>query len=148
MKVLGLDPGVTTGWALVEVIDNKIDFKSWGETKDMEMIEIADIVEESDYVVYEEWVTDPRHARRGAFNQNKMPAARVIGSIRTLYRLTKKPSDRIVKQYNHQKPVAYGLAGMKYQKGKQRMHKQDALAHAVFFSVRTLKALPVSNRAS
>lgn len=141
MKILAIDPGKTTGWANIEVKNNKIELGVFGNTKDTTLIELLPNLTEVDIVIYEAWLTRPKHLQRGAFDWDPMVAPQVIGSLLTLCKTLEK--QEIVKQQPSIKPVGYALAGMKYVQGKKGTHWQDALAHAVYYAVKTLGALPV-----
>lgn len=141
MILLGIDPGTTTGWALIELEERRIRPKGFGVTKDMTLLEIEEYFIQADKVICETWETRPDYARRGAFDYDSMPAPQVYGAVRTLTAIHKK---ELVPQSSSLKPVAYGYIGKKYQKGKPNMHKWDALAHAAYHAVTRLNALPVS----
>lgn len=144
-KILGIDPGVTTGYALIELHENPrsiIPTTIFGNTKDMTLVDIKDIIESADYIVYEGWRTFKKHAQTGRLNFQTVPAEQVIGSLKTLLRLQKKTVE-VQENLSGLKPVGYGYANMKYTPGKKGMHWQDALAHAVYFAVNKLKWPPV-----
>lgn len=148
VTILGLDPGKTTGWGLIRVRGRNLELLKSGETKDVELVDIADIITQADIVVYEDWKTRPKKMQANAFQWDPMIAARVIGSLRTIYRLAGKQLPKLIVQQPVQKVPGYGFAGMKYQKGKKGVHQQDAVAHAVFYAVDKLGALPVSSGGS
>ena len=139
MKILGLDPGKTTGWALIEIKNKKIVPINKGHDKDMSMIGQAEYIKEADLVVIEDFLVDPKFAKRGAFNYNDMPAPQVIGSIKTLCQLTRTPWEM---QSPSVKPVGYGFLGKTYKKGAKDMHSWDALAHVVYYVVKKRLAVP------
>ena len=84
-------------------------------------------------------------ARSGAFDYDNLVASRVIGKIELLCQLGEK---ELVKQQASLKPMAYGFAGMRYQKGKKGMHWQDAFSHAVYFAVKNQLASPLKHELS
>ena len=139
--VLGIDPGKTTGWAQLEVVDKKIELRPFGETKDTTLTELIPLIRESDVIVYEAWLTRPKHLQRGAFDWNPMIAPQVIGSLLTLCKVLEK--QQVVKQQPSIKPVGFAFAGMKYESKTHQAHWKDALAHAMFYSVKILQGLPV-----
>lgn len=142
MKILAIDPGKTTGWAQIDLESNKkITLCPFGTTKDTELTELIPQIRESGIIVYEAWLTRPKHLQRGAFDWDPMITPQVIGSLKTLCKVLGKPVP--VEQQPSIKPVGYALAGMKYEQGKKGTHWQDALAHAVFYAVKKLGALPV-----
>jgi hypothetical protein len=141
MRVLSIDPGKTTGWAEISVDDTKISLGFFGNTKDTTLFELKQNVEDADIIVYEAWLTRPKHLQRGAFDWDPMITPQVIGSLLTLCKTLGKKEP--VKQQPSIKPVGYALAGMKYVPGKKGTHWQDALAHGIFYAVKQLGALPV-----
>lgn len=143
IKILGVDPGKTTGWARIDVDTEtqKIELGIFGETRDTTLVELIPQIKESDIITYEAWLTRPKHLQRGAFDWDPMIAPQVIGSLLTLCKTLEKP--RVVKQQPSIKPVGFAMAGLDYSSKKHQPHWKDALAHAVFYAVRSLKALPV-----
>jgi len=142
MRVLGLDPGKNTGYCMIEVIDRKI--KPTGElgvAKNESIEPLKELINSADLVVCEDFLIRPDKARSGHFDYNNMVAPRVIGKIELLCELT---GTRLEKQPASVKPPAYGFANMKYSPGKKGTHWQDAFAHACYFAVRNLNALPVT----
>lgn len=139
MLILGLDPGGTTGWALLELERKKFSLQDWGHDKDTSMAGQEENIRKADLVIVEDFLVDPKHARRGAFDRDRMIAPQVIGSIKTLCRVLDTPYHL---QPNSVKPVGYGYINKKYVKGKQGMHKWDALAHAAYYAVTRLGAFP------
>jgi hypothetical protein len=142
LKVLGIDPGGTTGWAMIEVSKRQIKLGLFGQTKDKTLVEIADYIKEADVIVYEGFWLRPDKARAGHFDWAINSAEQVIGSLMTLCKLYQK--SKVVKQQPSQRLPGYGFSGQTYKKGKQGTHWQDALAHACFYAVSKLQALPVS----
>jgi Holliday junction resolvasome RuvABC endonuclease subunit len=128
MKILGIDPGTTTGWALLE---NSTPLKM-GEWKGKKAFEegLASLLKEEqiDVVVVEDFVFRP------GFKENKWKktdVAKQIGYIEAACKMLgiefAKPQSPAIK------PVGYGMSGMKYEKGKRGMHMQDAIAHAMYW---------------
>lgn len=144
-KILGLDPGKTTGYALIELQENPrriIPTQFFGNTKDMTLVDIRELIEEADYLVYEGWRTFKKHAQTGRLNFQTVPAEQVIGSLKTLLRLRKTPYI-LHENLSGLLPVGYGYANMDYIPGKTGLHWQSALAHAVHYAVDKLKWPPV-----
>lgn len=141
MRILGIDPGKNTGYAVIEVIDKKIKATGLvGTDRDEKVDNIKDLIPDVDVVVMEDFLIRPDKARKGYFDYNNMVAPRVIGKIEMLCELHSVPLE---KQQASLKPPAYGFANMKYQKGKKGMHWQDAFAHACYYAVVKLGASPV-----
>jgi len=143
MRLLGIDPGKATGWAAIEIgEDHKITPADWGVTRDMTLIELKDQIERADLVVYEGYWIRPDMAEKGDFNWQNVPAEKVIGSLTTLCKLME--TELIAKpQQPSQRVVGYAFAGMVYKKGAKGKHKEDALAHVVYYAVKKLRALPI-----
>jgi hypothetical protein len=140
-KILAIDPGKSTGWASISVENQICKLGLFGVTKDTTLVELIPQIKEADYLVYEAWLTRPKNLQRGAFDWDPMLTPQVIGSFLTLCKALGKSEP--AKQQPSIKPVGYAFAGMKYVPGKQGDHWQDAMAHAVFFAVKNLSALPV-----
>lgn len=140
MILQGYDPGGTTGWATVLLNDeHKLIPVNFDHDKDTSMQNQIERIREADLVIIENWRTDPKYAKSGAFDQDEMIAPQVIGSLKTLCKIWDIP---FVLQPSSIKPVGYGYLGKPYVKGKKGMHKWDALAHVVYYAVRHLAAMP------
>lgn len=138
--LLGIDPGKTTGWAQATLGDDReIKPINFGDSTDPTGLELLEMIKESDHIIVESFLIDPRYARSGAFDYDDMIAPQVIGAIKTLAAQVGKG---IVMQPSSVKPVGYGFLGKKYKKGKKGMHRWDALAHIYYFAVKNLRALP------
>lgn len=145
IKLLGIDPGKTTGYARLDIDEDKqLKLGLFGITKDMTLVDIKKHVEEADIIIYEGWWTRPDKARGGAFDYKSMHAPEVIGSLLTLCKLLQK--ERIVKQQPSQRVPGYGFVGLVYKAGARGTHWQDALAHAGYYAVTKLQALPVRKK--
>ena len=141
MKLLGIDPGRVTGYFMISMIDRDISpTLQFGECRDLTMIELVPLIQEAEEVVCESFEVRPKKAKEGAFDWDPMETPQVIGSLKSLCSLYGKP---IHMQSPSIKPVGYGFANAKYQKGKKGMHIQDALAHVVYYAVRRLNAKPL-----
>jgi len=145
VRILGIDPGKTTGWAELSLQGRSLHLGMFGSTKDKTLVEIMPLLKEADVIIYEGWWTRPSKAQKGAFDWKPMEAPEVIGSLLTLCKILEKK--QVIKQQPSSKVPGYSFAGMKYVKGKQGTHWQDALAHATFYAVTKLKALPVGSDA-
>ena len=140
MKILGVDPGGTTGLAIIQIQDKKITPVWIGQSKDQSTKEYVQQIIEVDVLVVEDWKTDPRKSQRGAFSYDPMITTRLIGKLELL---AEQHGKKFVLQPNSIKPVGYGFSNQVYVPGKKGMHQQDALAHAVYYAVRVLGANPV-----
>lgn len=143
MKLLCLDPGKTTGVAVLEINDKKPHPIYLDETKDVTLTDIAELFRAADLVVCENFLTRPNKARKGAFDWSDMVAPRVIGAATTLSKLYDVP---LVLQSPAIKPTGYGFANLKYVRGKQGVHIQDAVAHGMYYAVKHQLCGPVSTK--
>ena len=140
--ILGIDPGGTTGLASISVEGRKIKLIGTRSSRDPTCLDFLDLIEEADVIVCENFLNRPGMTRSGSFDWSSNLTSQVIGSLKTLAALQKK---EFVLQEPAIKPVGYGFANLKYQAGKKGTHQKDALAHAVYYAVARLHALPVSN---
>lgn len=149
MKLLGIDPGKTTGWAILNLDEEsrKLTPGVFGESTDESALEIQRLIQECDLVVIESFLLRPTYARKGKFDYDDMVAPRVIGAVQTLCKMN---DTEYKMQPASVKPVGYGFAGLTYKKGKsgKGVHQLDALVHAVYYAVKHLNALPVGTKRS
>jgi hypothetical protein len=147
-RILGVDPGKNTGYALVTVDGRDIQpTGTVGVDRNESIQSIQDIVKDRlvDILVVEDFKVRPGMARGGKFDYSDMVAPRVIGKLELLAELS---GLEIVKQQASLKPPAYGFAGLKYSPGKKGTHWQDAFAHAVYYCVKELGAKPIPRGSS
>lgn len=138
--VLGCDPGDTTGLGLIEVNEKEIKLLEFRESRDLTAKDYLDLLIRADQIIIESFLIRPMKARSGAFDWSDMKTPRVIGAITAqLANLGKTP----VFQEPSVKPVGYGFSNQHYKAGKKGTHHQDAIAHAVYYAVKILKANPV-----
>jgi hypothetical protein len=142
VKILGIDPGKVTGLGMIEVDGKTIKLVSMRESKDVTCSDYLDLLQEADQIVLEGFLTRPKNARAGNFDWDDMVAPRVIGAVTALAHAFQKS---LVIQQPAVKPVGYAWSNQRYVKGKKGQHVPDALAHAVYYAVRTLKANPLGN---
>lgn len=145
MKLLGVDPGKTTGLALVEIVQNRPKLLATLESRSDTLLDILPMILECDFVICESWQTRPNQARKGAFDWNVMEGPERIGSVRTLSVQAEK---KFVLQPPSVKPIGFAWANQKYTPGKKGVHQQDAVAHAVYYAVKNLGAVPLGNAPS
>lgn len=140
MIFLGIDPGKTTGLALIRV-ENKIPtLMTVRESKNPTLSQDRDLFELADLVIMEDWKTRPKKAMLGAFNYDPMITPRVIGAAELMSELC---SCKVVMQQPAIKPVGYGYANLKYVPGKKGLHIQDAIAHVMYYLVSRSLSRPV-----
>lgn len=141
MNVLGIDPGGSTGLALIRVEDKVAKLVHVQKSKDPTLKDARKLFEEADVIVCEDWKTRPAKAKQGAFNYSSMPTARMIGAIEVL-----SEGKMFVLQQAAIKPVGYGFANLheKYKKvPKSEEHVLDAIAHAMYYLVSRKLARPL-----
>ena len=133
MKILGIDPGKATGWAILQFELNDrtsvVEFGQ-GEVQEKYFNEWLDaVIPTIDFVVAEDFIINP-HVKAWANTTSKInntDTAKLIGRIQYACHLHMKslslqpPSD---------KPFAYTLIGLQYVQGKKKQHANDAKAHA------------------
>ena len=139
MLILGIDPGGTTGVALLSINDKKASIEDAYNCKDIMEKRFRDLLAKADHIVCEDFKVRPGKARSGAFDYSNMHTPKVIGSIETLAKLLDKV---VVLQQPAIKPMGYGFAHMKYVAKKQGTHYQDAACHAMYFAVKNGLCMP------
>jgi len=139
IRILGVDPGKTTGLALIEVENKRMKLLETRASKDSLALDWLELLQAADLLAVESFQLRPNEARTGTFDWSNMIAPQVIGSIQTLAKMNGK---EVVMQSPSTKPMGYAWSGQKYVAKKKGMHQQDALAHATYYAVKQLKALP------
>lgn len=139
LLILGIDPGGTTGLALLSIENKKATLVEASESKDVSAIEYNWLLSKADHIIVEDFKVRPAKAKKGDFNWSSMETPKIIGSIQTLVKLLEK---EVVLQQPSIKPMGYGYAHLKYVPGKKGLHIQDAAAHAMFFAVKNGLCLP------
>jgi hypothetical protein len=114
MKLLCLDPGKTTGVAVLEINDKKPHPIYLDETKDVTLTDIAELFRAADIV-----------------------AATTLSKLYGVDLVMQSPAI---------KPTGYGFANLKYVRGKQGVHIQDAVAHGMYYAVKHQLCGPVSTK--
>lgn len=140
MNILGIDPGKTTGLAVIIIDENKkarLDLAK--VSSDVTAIEYNNLLQNADIIVVEDFKVRPNKAKGGSFDWSPMETPKIIGSIETLAALLGK---KVVLQQPTVKPMGYGFAHLEYVKGKPGTHIQDAAAHAMYYAVRHKLCLP------
>ena len=127
-KILGIDPGITNGFALalVNIVDKTIEWKVWETHIDEFSLHLG--VHEPDIVVIEDFILRP-DKRTEFMNKGftSLETAKLVGRAEQwCYEHGRVCS---IAQASDKK-FAYSLLGETYVKGKKNMHKMDAKAHA------------------
>jgi len=139
--ITGFDPGATTGYAIISVLNKKITPLDIGQSTDPTLQDLIPHIERSSIIILEGFWVNPQKARKGHFDYDNMVAPRVIGALQ--YK-AQELGKQVVIQPAAIKPVGFGFSGRDYVKGKKNQHQWDALAHAVYYAVKVLHASPVS----
>lgn len=130
MLILGVDPGKTTGvavlqtnpWEVIsieEVDESHFSQKMWA------------LIRASERVACEDFILRPG---KSDFMQGRwtiLSTVKLIGRIEALCWAARKP---LTIQQPAIKPTGYKLAGATYQKGKKGTHMLDGLAHAAYLA--------------
>jgi len=133
VNILGIDPGRTTGLAVLIIENKKATLDAAWTSDDLTAIEYNDFLKAADIIVVEDFKVRPGKAKAGSFDWSQMETPKIIGSIQTLAALIGKS---VVLQQPTIKPMGYGFAHMIYVKGKPGTHIQDAAAHAMYYAVK------------
>lgn len=139
LLILGIDPGRTTGLALLSINEKKATLVEALESKDLTAIDYNWLLKKADHIVCEDFKVRPLKARKGNFDWSNMETPKIIGSIQTLSKLLEKT---VILQQPSLKPMGYGFAHLHYTAGKKGLHIQDAAAHAMYFAVKNNLCLP------
>lgn len=134
MKILGLDPGMTTGWAVAEVTETRSWGYRWVKTGDVKYKQFNAFVYKAighvDLVVCEDFVirTNVKSWNATRLTDNNLEIKGMVGRVEAFCWLHKKP---LVKYEAKEKRLGYTLNGMKYEPNskKQARHQHDAMAH-------------------
>lgn len=132
MQFGALDPGASTGYAIY--LDDKpqeIGVLPWGTDGEAVMVwllqhrDLDVLIVENYRILPEEW-----EGKRRANTWSENHESQIIGMVRLICR---EYGVTLVIQEPSIKPSGYGYCGMKYVKGKKGMHKEDALAHGMYW---------------
>lgn len=131
-RILGLDPGGTTGWALATCFPEQKTFE-WNKRGEINRSGfnrfLRGAISKVDCVACEDFIILPQEKRWNATRDtaNTLPTAKLVGRVEfACWHYGKElmifPPGR--------KPMGYKLNGLTYVKGKKNMHEFDAMAHA------------------
>lgn len=138
MRIIALDPGVSTGWAYGEVKDGKLEVTNHGwdhwDTFALKLHERMSEKHEWDVMVYETW----RLTRRGADNLlgSDLQPSQAIGAYKMCAWLSSKSGHdvQIVGQEPAIKDVVDGwMGGTAYLPTSEVEHNRDALRHLWYY---------------
>ena len=132
MKILGIDPGNTLGFCLVDKRENSFEKVAVGEIraadteKFHQWLDLWATIDGLRIVVCEDFIARPEYTDG---RWTKLDTAKQVGSIeRTAHNL----GCIFVEIQPAMKPDGYRAAKLKYIKGKKGTHKEDATAHAYY----------------
>jgi hypothetical protein len=125
LRILAVDPGSTTGYAVIE----EGQVATFGSpTGQDEIWQWYEWIEDQYFDVF---VIEDFRIRPGVnFSWSQLFPIQVIGALK--YLAWKKGAEIVIQQASI-KPAAYGQIGLKYEKGKQGMHIKDAVAHGMWW---------------
>ena len=130
MKVIGIDPGGTTGWSVIE--DNEL--KTAGQVKAEHFMHwLSNLPTDFDTMVVEDYKIRPDQLV-GNY-QHTWSSGQTLRFIGALHFWAYNNGINFVLQQPAIKPVAAGWTGLEYTKGKKDMHHVDASLHAAYYLV-------------
>lgn len=147
MRLLGVDPGESVGWCLIDYTrEFGIVPVLTGTYKREEFYKNLNenLIPQTNFIVCEDFAVRPNYARSGAFDWDRLPACKVIGALEYV---TANSAIPMLLQSASVKPMGYGFLGKEYRKGAKNVHHLDAQAHVVYYLVTRLKATPPSMKA-
>ena len=141
MRIIGFDPGETTGVGIIEVGDDKKMrlMHSSSLIKVDLYAKLPRLIQGCDAVIIEDFKVRPNNARKGSFDWSHLVPVQVIGALDYLTKSLGIPSHF---QQPNLKPVGYAYLGKQYVRGAKNVHHLDALAHAAYYLVKNKYALP------
>ena len=134
MKLLSVDPGKRTGWAVWNFGSGQPELLTMGVSKDVE--EFYDVLShiQTDQIVYENYHVRPQGMNKGwAHEWNRPPASLVIGALEFYSRANEI---KIAVQQASQLPVGCGYIGYPYRKGIHVPNNVSAIAHGAYWLVK------------
>lgn len=141
MRILGADPGESTGIGILEINSSKhMVLKHSGTYSRTDLyMKLPQLLEGVTAVIIEDFKVRPNNARRGSFDWSHLVPIQVIGAMHYASIQLEIPTHF---QQPNLKPVGYAFLGAKYVRGAKNVHHLDALAHAAYFLVKNKYALP------
>lgn len=136
MKLLAIDPGNKTGWAVYDTDHDPVitEFGLAKPISDFYELLISGKFNDVDLVVSEDYKIRPADLNKGWSHEwNNGPALQVLGAIDFW---AQEYSIKTARQQASIKPAGYGYIGMTYKKGKPDMDMYDAIAHGAYYLVK------------
>lgn len=143
MKLLSVDPGKHTGWAIWNFGSGSPELLTMGVTVDEGQfynILVRNEWPDLDYLVYEDYKIRPAKVNKGwAHEWNSAPALHIIGALELFAR---QNEIELVVQQPAQLPVGCGYIGYPYKKGIHVPNNISAIAHGAYWLVKNNHANP------
>lgn len=137
MKVMGTDPGGTTGWAVI----NDLRVEKIGQVKaDQFHYWLTNLEPDVDVLVIEDYKIRPEQLV-GKYN-HAWSSGQTLQFIGALKFWAHQNGIKVEMQQPSIKPIAAGWTGLPYQKGKKDMHQVDATLHAAYYLVNKCGVTP------
>lgn len=140
MRVVGIDPGVSTGFFTADFEDGILKPFAVDVTRSQAEAEkmfrtLAETVKPDVWVI-EDYVINPKNSKGHVYshrhtNDLGVPL-RLIGSATAE---AQRQGAKVQMQLATAKPAGYGWMGKKYVRGKKEQHALDAKAHVVYYLV-------------
>lgn len=128
MKILAMDPGGTSGYAIFKGSDKPVEV---GEVPQNNLLAWLSGNKDIDVWVVEDYYVRKQKGDRGFDHTwNRGDTLRIIGAVEYHAFLT---ASEFHLQQPSQKVMGYKLMGKEYVKGKSGMHIFDAIAHGQVF---------------
>jgi len=140
MRLVGIDPGVNSGFFTADFTDGKLVPFAVDVTRSQEEAEkyfrtLAEIVKPDVWVI-EDYVINPHNSKGQVYRyqhvNDKGITLKLIGSARAE---ATRQGALVVMQMSSAKPAGYGWMEKKYVRGKKGQHALDAKAHVVYYLV-------------
>jgi len=142
IRIIGFDPGESTGWAIVDLRRKSFEIEALGVLNEAALTQkLEGLLVDIDVIVMENFRVRPGNAKRGSFDYSPMKTIQVIGAIK--YE-AKKSGIPVVLQEPAIKPMGYGFL---HQPNKH-LHDMDALCHLAYYCIKrkilkSIQQLPV-----
>lgn len=137
MKVLGIDPGGTTGWAVIEDLELQLA----GQVKaDNFHFWLSNLATDFDVIVVEDYKIRPD--KLIGHYDHAWSSGQTMRFIGALQYWAYANGIKLELQQPVIKPVAAGWTGLPYIKGKKDMHHVDATLHAAYYLVNRCGVTP------
>ena len=147
--VLGVDPGNTTGWALIQVSTGVplIRKQTAGNKESSDFLRLlAGIIKNDDYYLYAIIMEDYRIFSHKAKQHigSDVPAAQIIGMVEHQASLM---DVQVIKQPANKLPIAQKLVGVKMPGDHSKSHWVSAYLHACYWLIANDYMLSAAQRA-